>query len=70
MRRPDQTARTLRRQERSESRNFLLLLLFIVGVVAAIQVLLFLTMTRLGAENGNILNHVRQSSEAIEARTG
>jgi len=70
MRRPDQTARTLRRQEQSESKNFLLLLLFIVGVVAAIQVLLFLTMTRLGADHGNILNHVRQSSEAIEVRTG
>ena len=70
MRRPDQTARTLRRQERSEARNFLLLLLFIVGVVAAIQVLLFLTMTRLGAGNGNILNHVRQSPAAIEARSG
>ena len=70
MKRPEQTARTLRRQERSETRNFLLLLLFIVGVVAAIQVLLFLTMTRLGAGNGNILNHVRQAPAAIELRTG
>lgn len=67
MKRPEPTARTLRRQERSESRNFLLLLLFIVGVVALIQVLLFLTMTRIGAGNGNILNHVRASPETIGA---
>ena len=70
MKRSEQTARSLRRQERSESRNFLLLLLFIVGVVAAIQVLLFLTMTRLGVENGNILNHVRRTPAGISAGTG
>jgi len=68
MKRPEPTARTLRRQEQTESRNFLLLLLFIVGVVALIQVLLFLTMTRIGAGTGNILNHVRTSPEGIEAR--
>jgi hypothetical protein len=67
MKRPEQTARTLRRQERSESRNFLLLLLFIVGVVALIQVLLFLTMTRMRPSNGNILDHGRSAPAAIKA---
>lgn len=46
MKRSEPTARTLKRQE---NRGFLLLLLAIVGVVALIQVLLFLTMTRLGS---------------------
>jgi hypothetical protein len=69
MKRPEHTARTLKRLERSESRNFLLLLLFIVGAVALIQVLLFLTMTRIGAGNGNILNHVRLTPVPIGART-
>jgi hypothetical protein len=68
MRRPEHTARTLRRHERSETRNFLLLLLFIVGVVAVVQVLLFLTMTRIRAGNGNILNHVHHAPAPIGAR--
>jgi hypothetical protein len=52
MKRSEPTARTLKRQDRSETKAFLLLLLAIVGVVALIQVLLFLTMTRLG--HGNV----------------
>jgi len=52
MKRSEPTARTLKRQDRSETRMFLLLLLAIVGVVALIQVLLFLTMTRFG--HGNV----------------
>ncbi|MBV8879423.1 MAG: hypothetical protein JO332_05650 [Planctomycetaceae bacterium] len=59
MKRSEQTARTLRQQERAESRNFLLLLLVIVGVVALIQVLLFLTMTRIGTEPRSILHYGR-----------
>ncbi|HLY73640.1 MAG TPA: hypothetical protein VKU80_05935 [Planctomycetota bacterium] len=65
MRRPEQTSRTLRRQQRSETRNFLLLLLIIVGVVAVVQVMLFLTMTRIRAENGNILNRIHQAPDTI-----
>ena len=69
MKRSESTARTLRRQERSESRNFLLLLLFIVGVVALIQVLLFLTLTRIGTGSANFLEHVRRAPATISARS-
>jgi hypothetical protein len=61
MKRPDPTARTLRRQERAVTRNFLLLLLLIVGVVAVIQVLLFLTLTHVGTESATFLEHVRHA---------
>jgi len=57
MKRSEQTARTLRRQERGVTRNFLLLLLFIVGVVALIQGLLVLTMTRIGPGTGFLIGH-------------
>jgi hypothetical protein len=67
MKRSEPTARTLRRQENAESRNFLLLLLVIVGVLALIQVMLFLTMTRIGEGNGIILNHVRIAPAPIRA---
>jgi len=69
MKRPEHTAWTLRRQENAESRNFLLLLLAIVGFLALIQVLLFLTMTRIGEGNGIILNHVRIGPAPIRAKT-
>jgi hypothetical protein len=59
MKRPEPTTRTVRRQEREASRNFLLLFLLIIGVVAVIQVVLFFTLTRLGAGSGNFLQHVR-----------
>jgi len=69
MKRPEPTARTLRRQERSESRNFLLLLLFIVGVVALIQVLLFLTLTHVEAGSANFLEHVRRAPAPLVGRS-
>ena len=59
MKQPEPTTRTLKRQQRSEGRNFLLLLLLIVGVVAVIQVLLYLTLTHIGPGSGRILQHVR-----------
>jgi hypothetical protein len=59
MKRSETTSRTLARQERAESRNFFLVLLLIVGAVALIQVLLFLTVTRLEMGSGNFLQHVR-----------
>lgn len=49
MQHSEQTARAIRRREQSESKGFLQLLFLIVGVVALIQVLLFLTITRMGA---------------------
>jgi hypothetical protein len=69
MKRPEPTARTLKRQERTEARNFLLLLLLIVGVVAVIQVLLFLTMTHIGTGSGHILQHVRRLPSSIVERS-
>jgi hypothetical protein len=69
MKRPEPTARTLRRQERAETRNFLLLLLVIIGAVAVVQVLLFLTLTRIGTGSANFLEHVRRApAPVVESR--
>jgi len=52
MKRSEPTARTLKRRD---ARDVLLLLLAILGVVALIQMLLFLTMTRLGVGSSSHL---------------
>ncbi|HZE97110.1 MAG TPA: hypothetical protein VE981_08780 [Planctomycetota bacterium] len=59
MKRPPPTARTQKR-EREESKNFLILLLVIVGVVALIQVLLFVTMLRMRPGSPSYLQHIGQ----------
>jgi len=67
MKRPEPTARTLKREERAVTRNFLLVLLVVVGAVALIQVLLFLTMTRLDLGSAGFLEHVRRSPPSIHS---
>lgn len=67
MKRPEPTARTLRRQERVVTRNFLLVLLVVVGAVALIQVLLFLTMSHLDVGSASFLEHVRRSPPSIQS---
>ncbi len=67
MKRPESTARTMRRQERAVTRNFLLLLLVVVGAVALIQVLLMLTMTHLDLGSASFLEHVRRSPPPIHS---
>jgi hypothetical protein len=70
MKRSEPTARTIRRETPGETRGFLLLLLLIVAVVAAIQILLFLTITRIGAHGGLHLQQVERAPRQIELRSG
>jgi hypothetical protein len=71
MKRSEPTARTIRRETPGETRGFLLLLLLIVAVVAAIQILLFLTITRMGTGvAGFHLEQVERAPRQLELRSG
>jgi hypothetical protein len=71
MKRSEPTARTIRRETPGETRGFLLLLLLIVAVVAAIQILLFMTITRIGTHGiGLHLQQVDRATHEIQLRSG
>ena len=71
MKRSESTIRAMRRQEQSDTKGFLLVLLLIVAAVALIQVLLFLTIKRIGAGGtGFPLQQVRQEIRGLQIRPG
>ena len=71
MKRSESTIRAMRRQEQSDTKGFLLVLLLIVAAVALIQVLLFLTIKRIGAGGtGFPLQQVRQEIRGLQIRSG
>lgn len=65
MKRPEPTARSIRR--RQDSKEFLLILLLVVAVVALIQVLLFVTITRMGSHATGL--HLEQVERGPQSRT-
>jgi len=71
MKRSESTIRAMRRQEQGDTKGFLLVLLLIVAAVALIQVLLFLTIKRVGAGGtGFPLQQVGRDLRGIQIRSG
>lgn len=71
MKRSESTIRAIRNRQQGDTKGFLLLLLLVVAAVALIQVLLFLTITRIGAGGtGFPLQQVGRDLRGIQSRSG